>query len=78
MGIPVLSTLKTWGMVVLGFGLTIVYALLQSNKAEQARDKLAISVKNRKVQAKAIKEINKGLNNEIKVQDTTIDADYFS
>ena len=78
MGIPGLSTLKTWGMVALGFGLTIFFALFQMEKAGRAKDKLALEVENRKVQNQAIKEINKGLNNEIKTQDATIESDYFS
>jgi len=78
MGIPGISTLKTWGMVVLGFGLTIVYAMFQMQVAGRAKDKLALEVENRKVQTQAIKEINKGLNNEIKTQSAPIDPDYFS
>lgn len=78
MSIPGLSSIKTWGMIALGFCLTVVYALLQMEKADRAAQDLAASVKNRKIQAEAIKAINEGLNNEIKVQNTTIDADYFS
>jgi len=66
MMIPGLSTIKTWGMVALGFILAVVYAMLQIQVAGRAKDKLALEVENRKVQAQAIKEINKGLNNEIK------------
>ena len=78
MGIPGISTIKTWGMIALGFALTIVYALLQVQVAGRAKDKLALEVENRKVQAQAIKEINQGLNNEIKTQNAPIDPDYFS
>jgi hypothetical protein len=78
MGIPGLSTLKTWGMVAVGFALTVVYALLQVEKAGRAKDKLAIAVNNRKIQAEAIKEINKGLNREIKTQESIISPDHFS
>lgn len=78
MMIPGLSTIKTWGMVALGFALAVVYAMLQMEVAGRAKDELAIAVRNRKIQAEAIKEINKGLNDEIKVSSTSIDADYFS
>lgn len=78
MGIPGLSSIKTWGMIALGFALSVVYALLQMEKADRAAQDLAISVKNRKIQAKVIKEINKGLNNEIKVQNDPVDPNYFS
>jgi len=78
MSIPGISTLKTWGMVILGFGLAIVTVLLQSEKLGRTNDKLAISVKKRKIQAKAIKEINKGLNREIKTQESIISPDHFS
>lgn len=78
MTIPGVSTLKTWGMVALGFVLTVVYALLQSEKAGRARDELAISVKTRKVQAKAAKAVNKGLANEANVQNDPTDPNYFS
>ena len=78
MGIPGISTLKTWGMVALGFVLAVVYAMLQIQVAGRAKDKLALEVENRKVQAQAIKEINKGLNNEIKTQSDPIDPNYFS
>jgi len=78
MGIPGLSTIKTWGMVALGFALAVVYAMFQVQVAGRAKDKLALEVENRKVQAQAIKEINKGLNNEIKTQSAPIDPNYFS
>lgn len=78
MGIPGLSSIKTWGMIALGFALSVVYALLQMEKADRAAQDLAISVKNRKIQAKVIKEINKGLNNETKVQNDPVDPNYFS
>ena len=65
-------------MVVLGFALAVVYALFQIQVAGRAKDKLALEVENRKVQAQAIKEINKGLNNEIKTQHDPIDPNYFS
>lgn len=78
MMIPGLSTLKTWAMIALGFGLTVVYALLQMKVAEQAKDKLAISIQNRKIQAQAIKAMNEGLNNEIKTQNAPIDPNHFS
>ena len=78
MMIPGLSTIKTWGMVALGFALAVVYAMFQVQVAGRAKDKLALEVENRKVQQKAIKEINKGLNNEIKTQSAPIDPNYFS
>lgn len=78
MGIPGISTLKTWGMIAMGFALAVVYAMFQVQVAERAKDKLALEVANRKVQAQAIKEINKGLNNEIKTQSAPIDPNYFS
>jgi len=78
MMIPGLSTIKTWGMVALGFALAVVYAMFQVQVAGRAKDKLALEVENRKVQTQAIKEINKGLNNEIKTQSAPIDPDYFS
>ena len=78
MGIPGMSTLKTWGMVAMGFALAVVYAMFQVQVAGRAKDKLALEVENRKVQTQAIKEINKGLNNEIKTQNAPIDPDYFS
>ena len=78
MSIPGISTLKTWGMVALGFALAVVYAMFQIQVAGRAKDKLALEVENRKVQTQAIKEINIGLNNEIKTQSAPIDPDYFS
>jgi len=78
MSIPGISTIKTWGMVALGFALAIVYAMFQVQVAGRAKDKLALEVENRKVQAKAIKAINEGLNNEIKTQSAPIDPNYFS
>jgi len=78
MSIPGISTLKTWGLAALGFALAVVYAMFQVQVAGRAKDKLALEVENRKVQAQAIKEINKGLNNEIKTQSAPIDPNYFS
>lgn len=78
MGIPGLSTIKTWGMIALGFALAVVYAMFQVQVAGRAKDKLSLEVEARKVQTKAIKAINKGLNNEIKVSNTPIDPDHFS
>ena len=78
MMIPGLSTIKTWGMVAMGFALAVVYAMFQVQVAGRAKDALALEVENRKVQSQAIKEINKGLNNEIKTQSDPIDPNYFS
>ena len=78
MGIPGLSKLKNLGLAVLGFAVAVVYAMFQVQVAGRAKDKLALEVENRKVQAQAIKEINKGLNNEIKTQSAPIDPNYFS
>ena len=62
--IPGLSTLKTWGLIGLGFAATILFALFKSEKAGRAKDKLDGIVTARKIEHEAHDQLSKDLKRE--------------
>lgn len=64
MSIPGLSTLKTWGLIALGFAFTIAFALFKNEAAGRAKDKLKGEVQARKTAKVVSKAMMEGINNE--------------
>ena len=69
MSIPGLGTLKTWGMIALGFALAIVTILFKSEQAARAKEKLKGEIQARKTGKAANKAMVEGKNRE----DTKVD-----
>jgi len=74
-----LSTVKYYIMAALGFGVVVLYALLQSEKKERAQEKLKGIKKARETEKKATNAMVEGLQNEQDVKDNidTSKRDHF-
>ena len=64
MSIPGLGTLKTWGMIALGFALAFVTILFKSEQAARAKEKLKGEVRARKTAKAVNKAMMGGLSRE--------------
>lgn len=61
-----LSKIKTYGLIGLGFVATILFALFKSEKAGRAKDKLDGIVTARKIEHEAATQLNEDLERERK------------
>ncbi|MCK4870759.1 MAG: hypothetical protein KAS93_06590 [Gammaproteobacteria bacterium] len=75
MSIPGLGTLKTWGLIVASFGLTILFAFLKSEKAGRANDKLKGEIQARKTSQSVNKAMVEGKNREDAAVDKVRNSD---
>jgi hypothetical protein len=73
--IPGLSTLKTWGLAILGVGAAVLFALLRNEQAKRAKEKVDLMKENNRVQQKASKATIDGLQREEKAKNEDVDPD---